>query len=108
LLNVSNQPQFAEVLSWFVGQDRFNSLLRLMSEGTIQIYEYSFFSAALFDQRIGRYILARSTTYSSCAARRSDFGSGCNRRPIEIETRSLPIMTKWQSKLVYLLPARRL
>lgn len=57
LLNVSNQPQFAKVLSWFVQQDRLDTLLSLVSEGSIQVYEYSFMSTSIHDPEKDRYIL---------------------------------------------------
>jgi hypothetical protein len=56
-LNVSNQPQLAKLLSWFVDQGRFDTFLSLVSEGTIQFYEYSFMSAAIHDVRRNRFIL---------------------------------------------------
>lgn len=56
-LNVSNQPQFAKVLSWFVNQDRLGTLLSLVSEGALQVYEYSFASAPIYDPEKDRYML---------------------------------------------------
>lgn len=57
LLNVSNQPQFAAVLEWFIRQDRYDDLLELFREETIQVYEYSFFSAPVFDREKNVYTL---------------------------------------------------
>jgi hypothetical protein len=47
-VNVANQPQFAEMLAWFVRQGRFDQLLSLFRDGTLTIYEYSFTSAPVY------------------------------------------------------------
>lgn len=57
LLNVTNQPQFARVLSWFANQERLDTLISLVSDGTVQIYEYSFVSAPVHDPEKDRYML---------------------------------------------------
>jgi len=54
-LNVGNQPQFAELLQWFVSQDKFFEFLTLVREGVITIYEYSFASVPILKD--GVYIL---------------------------------------------------
>lgn len=45
LLNIGNQPQFAELLQWFLEQGSFSDFLSLIQEGTITLYEYSFLTA---------------------------------------------------------------
>ena len=47
LLNVSNQPQFAAFLSWFIKQDKYPDLLSLFEEETIIVYDYSFATGAV-------------------------------------------------------------
>lgn len=47
ILTVANQPQFAELLGWFNQQHEFNTLLRLFSEETVQIYDCAFSSTAV-------------------------------------------------------------
>ena len=55
LLNVSNQPQFAAFLSWFIKQDKYPDLLSLFEEETIIIYDYSFATGAV--EKEGIYAL---------------------------------------------------
>lgn len=55
LLNVANQPQFAEFLRWLLAQQMLDDFLALVREGVIRIYEYSFVSAPVLKD--GRYIL---------------------------------------------------
>ncbi|MHB9102821.1 MAG: hypothetical protein ACYC2E_15085 [Sulfuricella sp.] len=57
LFNISNQPQFASVLEWFIRQDRYEDLLALFRDDTIQVYEYSFFSAPIYDEEKKIYSL---------------------------------------------------
>ncbi|MEE9443951.1 MAG: hypothetical protein V3V99_14905 [candidate division Zixibacteria bacterium] len=54
-LNVSNQPQFAEILKWFIKQGMYQELLQLMKENIISVYEYSFATAPV--NHSGSYIL---------------------------------------------------
>ena len=46
-VNVANQPQFALLIEWFIRQDRFEKFLSLVSEGIIQVYDFSFATAAV-------------------------------------------------------------
>jgi len=57
LFNVSSPPQFASILEWFIRQDRYDNLLELFCEDTIQVYEYSFVSAPIFDGKKKIYSL---------------------------------------------------
>jgi hypothetical protein len=57
LFNLSNQPQFARVLSWFIDQGRWDTFLALVSEGTLGFYEYSFMSAPVRDPLQDRFTL---------------------------------------------------
>lgn len=57
ILNVANQPQFAQVLSWFACQNHFDTMLSLVAEGTFQVYEYSFVTTPVFDSARSEYIL---------------------------------------------------
>ena len=57
LVNFSNQPQLAELITWFLQRDCFPELLALISDGTIGIYEYSFASTAVWSQDRQLYIL---------------------------------------------------
>ena len=47
LVNVGNPFQFAELLTWFVTQDKYEDFLSLINDGTIRIYDYSFLSTAI-------------------------------------------------------------
>jgi hypothetical protein len=40
---VGNQPQFAELLNWFLSRNLFYEFLSLLRDGSLCIYEYSFF-----------------------------------------------------------------
>lgn len=62
IVNVANQPQFAEFLDWFIRQDRFDLLLSLFLDGTIQVYEYSFFTAPILKE--GEYSIWNITDES--------------------------------------------
>lgn len=53
LINVSNQPQFAELLSWFVKQGKYPDLIALFNDQTIQVYDYAFISAPVYIQKDG-------------------------------------------------------
>jgi hypothetical protein len=44
LLNIVNQPQFGELLNWFIQRDLYSQLLSLFRDETIKVYEYSFFT----------------------------------------------------------------
>lgn len=57
LVNFSNQPQLAELITWFLQRGCFPELLALISDGTIGIYEYSFASAAVWVQERQLYQL---------------------------------------------------
>lgn len=57
LLNVTTQPQFAAVLEWFIRQNRFNEFLSLCRGEILQIYEYSFATAPLYDPEKDTYML---------------------------------------------------
>ena len=57
LANVNTQPQFAQLLRWFIDQHRFADLLGLIRDGVIQLYEFSFASSAGYDTRTGTYVL---------------------------------------------------
>ncbi|MHB1084199.1 MAG: hypothetical protein ACYCZA_05080 [Thiobacillus sp.] len=57
IFNVSNQPQFASVLEWFIRQNRYDDLLALFRDDTIQVYEYSFLSAPIYDEKTKAYSL---------------------------------------------------
>lgn len=46
LLNVVNQPQFGELLNWFIQRNLYSQLLSLFRDETIKVYEYSFFTSA--------------------------------------------------------------
>jgi len=47
IANVTNQPQFGDLLKWFIRQDRFSDFLALIRDGTIKIYEYAFATTAI-------------------------------------------------------------
>jgi hypothetical protein len=46
-INITNQPQFATFIEWFIQQGKYNTFLSLVSDGTIQFYDYSFHTAAV-------------------------------------------------------------
>ncbi len=54
LLNVSNQPQLAELLRWAIDQNALCDFISLVKDRSISIYEYSFVSAPVLKD--GRYI----------------------------------------------------
>ena len=39
-VNITNQPQFATFIEWFIKQGKYDELLSLISEGVIQFYDY--------------------------------------------------------------------
>jgi len=47
ILNIVNQPQLAELLGWFVKQNKYNEFLSLIDCGVIKIYEYAFMTSAV-------------------------------------------------------------
>jgi hypothetical protein len=57
LLNITNQPQFAEFLNWFVTQKKYGELISLFQDETIKLYDYSFATAAIFDAARNSYII---------------------------------------------------
>lgn len=58
LVNITNQPQLAEFINWFVKQKKYNDLLSLFEDETLKLYDYSFATAAFFDPRSNSYTLA--------------------------------------------------
>jgi len=52
LINVSNQPQFAELLRWFIVQNKYNDFLALVNDGVIKIYDYAFVSTAVLNKGV--------------------------------------------------------
>ena len=57
LLNITNQPQFAEFLNWFILQNKYSELLSLFKDEVIKLYDYSFATAALLDASSGNYMI---------------------------------------------------
>jgi len=53
--NITNQPQLAEFLQWFITQNRLDDFLALVRDGTVKLYEYSFATPAIRDDRNGAY-----------------------------------------------------
>ena len=47
LVNVGNQPQFAEFLAWFESQDSLADLFALFRDGTLGVYDYAFVVSAI-------------------------------------------------------------
>lgn len=56
IVNVGTQGQFAQLLEWFVRQGRLHELLTLFTDSTLQVYEYSFITAAVHDTAADRYL----------------------------------------------------
>src|SRR5437867_4818520 len=54
LLNVGNPDQFAALIHWLRENDGFKDFLALLSDGSVQIYEYSFFTTAI-QEKDGSY-----------------------------------------------------
>ena len=46
-VNITNQSQFATFIEWFTKQGKYNELLALVFDGTIQFYDYSFHTATV-------------------------------------------------------------
>lgn len=55
LLNVANEAQLGDVFEWFIVQERFETLLALLRDETIQIYVYSFHTSPVLDEETARY-----------------------------------------------------
>lgn len=47
IVNVANQPQFGKLIQWFLDADAYEEFVTLIDNQTIQIYEYSFATAAV-------------------------------------------------------------
>jgi len=47
LVNVSSQPQLAELLQWFADRGLYDNFLSLVGEGTVTFYDYSFVTSAV-------------------------------------------------------------
>lgn len=47
LINVLNQPQFAEFLRWFINQGKYQDLIALFNDETLQVYDYAFITTAI-------------------------------------------------------------
>ena len=46
-INVTNQPQFADVIDWFNRQGAIDYLTGLLRDGALGIYDYSFMTSAI-------------------------------------------------------------
>ncbi len=57
LLQITNQPQFAEFLHWFISQNKYQEFLSLFNDETIKLYDYSFSTSAIKDERTNSYII---------------------------------------------------
>jgi len=57
LVNVATQPQLAELINWFVAQNRYSDLLSLFKDDTIKLYDYGFRTAAFLDASNNTYII---------------------------------------------------
>jgi hypothetical protein len=55
IVNITNQPQLAEFLQWFIAQDRLEDFLALVRDGTIKLHENSFVTTAIYNERTGEY-----------------------------------------------------
>lgn len=55
---LSNEPQFAGLVEWFVDRGLFGDLLALLSDGTLGVFHYAFFSGTIFNQCTGLHSLA--------------------------------------------------
>ncbi|MFH1362073.1 MAG: hypothetical protein ABIH69_05405 [bacterium] len=55
-LNVETPKQFSELISWFKKENAYPELLTLFNENILNIYEYSFVSAAIKDTKAGSYV----------------------------------------------------
>lgn len=57
LLNITTENQFSEFLMWFIRQNEYSNLLALFNDDTIKLYDYSFRTSAIKDERVGAYII---------------------------------------------------
>lgn len=57
LLNITNQPQLAEFINWFIAQNKYGDLISLFQDQIIKLYDYSFFTTAIKDERANSYII---------------------------------------------------
>ena len=57
LLNITNQPQLAEFINWFVAQKKYGDLISLFEDETIILYDYSFAATAILDEASGSYMI---------------------------------------------------
>jgi len=57
LVNVATQPQLAELINWFVAQNRYSDLISLFRDETIKLYDYGFRTAAFLDASNNTYII---------------------------------------------------
>ena len=57
LVNVATQPQLAELINWFVAQNRYPDLISLFKDETIKLYDYGFRTAAFLDASNSTYII---------------------------------------------------
>jgi hypothetical protein len=57
LLNITNQPQFAEFINWFVSQKKYGDLISLFQDETIKLYDYSFATSAILDAANNSYMI---------------------------------------------------
>jgi hypothetical protein len=55
IVNVHGPQQFAELLNWFITQNKYQDFLALVRDGVIKVYEYSFLSTAV--NKDGVYML---------------------------------------------------
>lgn len=56
LVSVGNQKGFAELLEWFMHQERLSDFLAMIKHGTIRIVDYGFVSAPLWDSAKKVYV----------------------------------------------------
>ena len=47
LVNITNPPEFATLIEWFIRQGQYDALLALINDGVLQFYDYSFITAAV-------------------------------------------------------------
>ena len=57
LVNITNQPQFAEFLNWFISQNKYSEIISLFKDETIKLYDYSFVTAAIKDEQTNNYMI---------------------------------------------------
>lgn len=50
MVNLTNQPQFAEFLKWFIAQNRLDDFLALVRDGVVKLYDYAFATATVKDE----------------------------------------------------------